>query len=198
MRPAVNCAFSTLEDFSDEPEAANERHQRELEARVAGALEQGYQRGYEAGRSEAQSTYDAHLSDLTLSFNSDAAAREAAWQSETGSVLAESLRAQLDDISEMLERHIAALIKPLVKGALYRDALQQFHEALESIVEKGIAIEIRGTSDLVRGAEERLPPAAKAVTFVTSDDAAIEIKCDETTISANFADWSRRLEEAVV
>lgn len=197
MRSAANCAFSKLEDFSREPEDTSERHQRELENRVAEALEQGYQRGYEAGRKEAETASYARIEDLTTSFKIETEMRQSEWQSATGSTLAASLQTQMDGISEMLERHVASLMKPLVKQSLYQSALQQFHEALDSVVEKGVAVEIRGSSDLVRGAEERLASTSRSTTFVTSDEAAIEIKCDETTISANFAEWSRRIEESV-
>ena len=197
MRSAANCAFSKLEDFSRQPEDTSERHQRELENRVAEALEQGYQRGYEAGRKEAETASYARIEDLTTSFKIETEMRQSEWQSATGSTLAASLQTQMDGISEMLERHVASLMKPLVQQSIYQSALQQFHEALDSVLEKGVAVEIRGSSDLVRGAEERLAPTSKAITFVTSDEAAIDIKCDETTISANFADWSRRIEESV-
>ncbi|MBR2535422.1 MAG: hypothetical protein IKE66_05050 [Hyphomicrobium sp.] len=197
MRSAANCAFSKLEDFSREPEDTSERYQRELENRVAEALEQGYQRGHEAGRNEAEAASNARIEDLTASFKTDMELRQSDWQSQTGSALADALQAQMDSISEMLERHVASLMKPLIKQVLYESALQQFHQALDSVLEKGVAVEIRGSSDLVRGAEARLASTSRAVTFVTSDEAAIEIKCDETTLSANFADWSRKIEESV-
>lgn len=197
MRSSLNFAFSKLEDFSSEPEDLGDRHRRELEVRVAEALEQGYQRGYEIGRSETAAASEAHISELTSTLNNDVAAREAAWQSDTGSVLVEAVRGQIGEVSEMLERHVAALMKPLVKAALYQSSVQKFHEALDGALEQGMAIEIRGSSDLVRGVEERLPVGSQVTTFVSSESATIEIRCDETTISANFAEWIRGLEEAI-
>lgn len=197
MRSAANHAFSKLEDFSSGPEDPNERHQRELEIRVAEALEQGYQRGYEAGRAEVGAASEARIDELKFELNSDMVLREAAWQSATGNVLVDAVQSQMDSVSEMLERHIAELLKPLVKATLYHSALREFHETLDGLLEKGVAIEIRGSSDLVRGAEARLSGTSKAVSFVTTEDAAIEIKCDETTISANFSDWFRRIEESI-
>lgn len=197
MRLAANFAFAKLEDFSQEPEDGNERHQRELESRVAEALEQGYQRGYGAGRSDAETAAEAQINEMKLTFTDEMAARQSEWQQGSGSALVETLQSQIDSISEMLEAHIAALMKPVVKDKLYQTALLQFHEALDGIFEKGVAVEIRGSEDLVRGAIERLGETTKVISFVTSDEASVEIKCDETTVSANFAQWFAKVEEGI-
>lgn len=198
MMPAMNYAFARLEDFSNEPEDDGERHQRELEHRVAEALEQGYRRGYETGRTEAEALSEVQISELKISFAEEISSQQASWQSDSGNVLVETLHGRLDSISDMLERHLAMLLKPLIKDSLYRDALQQFNVALDEILEKGVAVEIRGSQDLVRGAEERLGATSKSVSVVTSDDAAIEVKCDETVLSANFGAWLSKIEEGLV
>lgn len=197
MMPTMNYAFARLEDFSNEPEDDGERHQRELEHRVAEALEQGYRRGYEAGRTEAEALSEAQINELKISFAEEMSSQQATWQSDSGNVLIETLQVRLDGISDMLERHLALLLKPLIRDRLYRDALQQFNVALDEILEKGVAIEIRGSQNLVRGAEERLGATSKSVSVVTSDDAAIEVKCDETVLSANFGAWLSKIEEGL-
>lgn len=197
MMPAMNYAFARLEDFSNEPEDDGERHQRELEDRVAEALEQGYRRGYEAGRTEAEALSEVQINGLKIAFADEISSRQASWQSDSGNVLIETLHGRLESISEMVERHIAMLLKPLIRDSLYREALQQFHVALDEILEKGVAVEIRGSQDLVRGAEERLGETSKSVSFITSEDAAIEVKCDETVLSANFGAWLSKIEEGI-
>lgn len=195
MRSAGNFAFAKLEDFSREPEDHGERFERELEARVAEALEHGYQRGFEAGRHQAESAAEAHLNEMRISFTDEMAARQSQWQTETGDVLAETLQTGLSGLSDSIEGQLAALLKPLIKDALYRNALHDFHHALDHVVTHGVSVEIRGSEDLVRGVEQRLADNARYVSTVTPDDASIEVKCDETTISANFAAWIAKIEE---
>lgn len=197
MRLAVNYAFSKLEDFSREPENESERHQRELESRVAEALEHGYQRGYEAGRTEFEVASGAEINAIKTSCASEISTLQAQWQATTGTSLVEALQSRLDGISEMLEEHVATLMKPLINDVLYRRSLQDFHDALEGIIETGIAVEIRGSRDLVRGVEERLGSRCEVKSIITTEDAVIEVKCDETMISANFTEWFAKIDRGL-
>lgn len=195
MRSAANFAFAKLEDFSSEPEDGGERFQRELEARVAEALEHGYQRGLEAGRHQAEAVAEGHLNEMRISFTDEMAARQSQWQIDTGDALAETLQTGMAGLSDSIEGQLAALLKPLIKDALYRDALHDFQHALDHVMTHGVSVEIRGSEELVRGVEQRLPDTARFVSAITSDEASIEVRCDETIVSANFAAWIAKIEE---
>lgn len=197
MRPSVTLAFSKLEDFAREVENEGERFQRDLEQRVAKALEQGYQRGFEAGRIEAEAIADQTIGDLKVRYEKDAIAAQLRWHLETGNRLAESLEAQFANLSETLEGEVASILKPIVTNLLYRQAVQDFHEAVDSVLLQGVTVEIRGPEELVRGIEQRIGVRADYISAVTSNDAEIRVKCSETTVSANFASWIGKLEESL-
>jgi len=195
MRPAAMLAFSKLEDFNRDPEDVSERQQRELESRVAEALEQGYQRGFEAARIEADAIADQAIAALKAQYESDAIAAELRWHFETGNRLAESINNQIATVSHTLESQLASLLKPFVVDKLYSQALREFHEAIDSVLLQGVTVEIRGSEDLVRGVEQRIGDRAAFMSFVTDVGSDIEVKCSETTVMANFSGWLAKLEE---
>jgi hypothetical protein len=197
MRTTATLAFSKLEDFGRDAGHDDERLQLELESRVADALEQGYQRGFEAGRIEAEAFADQTIGDLKARYESEAISAQLRWHLETGNRLAELLHEQISDVSQTIETAVAGLLRPIIADHLYRKAVQEFHEAVENVLVQGVTIEIRGPEDLVRGVEQRIGDKASYLSAITSDDAQIEVKCSETIVAAHFASWLEKLEERV-
>ncbi len=193
MKTTSKLAFAVLEEFS--PGAIGDaRAQREIEERVAQALDQGYQRGLAAGRAEALADFEQRLSDLAIRSEADLNAERQSWQYGTGTHLADAMENGVQRLSDTIEHRVAALLKPWLMEKIYDQAINAFHAAVERAAIDGATIEISGSEILVSGVEQRLSGKARILTSITSGDESVVVKVDDAVISANFSVWMSELE----
>ena len=194
MRVTGKRALTILEEFSLGPPNASELNHQVLERRIAEALEQGYERGFAAGRAAVPAEIEGLISELAKRYDAMLADASLAWQRETSENLLEMLRTGIAAISWSIEQSVARLLKPWLLEKMHQQAVREFHASLERVITEGSSVEVSGPECLVREIGELVAGRPVRLVLSPSKEAAVKIKIDDTMILANFSEWVSRLD----
>lgn len=195
-----NPAFSTLAEFprggTTETPASPDGgvDPAEAAARVSAAADDGFQRGWTAGREEVQREFEKKMLDLRTQFDERVAQERQALQVGQADRLSGELAQGLRDVKAQIEEKIALLLKPWLKAELYERALSDLEGVLQRVAGEATTIHIWGPQPLVRRLAETLTDRDVKAVFAPGDDPHVSMTVDDTRIDADLSAWMQGLE----
>jgi hypothetical protein len=201
MRQMSNPAFALLTDFTsggppDPTHEAMSTNAKELEEqRIAGALEEGFRRGFAVGRENAQEDNAVAIAELTANFDQQLASSRSVLADELASRLVEEIEVGICEISNWMQASIVAILEPWLMHELHQNAVTEFNRAIDRAIYDGCKIEISGSEELLQALAKRLEGRHVRIELAPRETSCIRAKIDEVLVEADFAAWIAQLRE---
>lgn len=178
-------------------EEGRARAQAEAETVMAEALEQARAQAEETGRAEAaRETREAVTAELTAIQERTLEEARAAWVAQESVQLAQAIDAGLADLRLRIAEKLARTLEPFLAEALREKACAEMAHMLERLFnagEAGAEIRVEGPQDLLDGLRAALPEHPGLVMHAVTGRVDIRVRCDDTILETQIAQWSRIL-----
>lgn len=183
-------AFSLLSDFDRE----NAVVERDYEAEIKSAFEEGYRNGHADGRTEMEADAELRLTEATSLHAEQLLEEKQNWQRECADVLV----ARLENVSKLIEasieERVAMLLRPWLAERLRERALQDLENAIARALVEGAKVHIEAPTEIVVHLRERLPVEGLQIGFSETENSDIRAHIEETEIEVNISAWVAALE----
>lgn len=183
-------AFSLLSDFDRE----NAVVERDYEAEIKSAFEEGYRHGHADGRTEMEADAELRLTEATALHAEQLLEKKQNWQRDCADVLA----ARLENVSKLIEasieERVATLLRPWLAERLRERALQDLENAIARALVEGAKVHIEAPAEIVVHLRERLPVEGLQIGFSETENSDIRAHIEETEIEVNISAWVAALE----
>ncbi|MBN9246611.1 MAG: hypothetical protein J0I81_04035 [Hyphomicrobium sp.] len=183
-------AFSLLSDFDRE----NAVVERDYEAEIKSAFEEGYRHGHADGRTEMEADAEHRLTEATSLHAEQLLEEKQNWQRDCADVLA----ARLENVSKLIEasieERVATLLRPWLAERLRERALQDLENAIARALVEGAKIHIEAPAEIVVHLRERLPAEGLQIGYSETENSDIRAHIEETEIEVNISAWVSALE----
>jgi len=183
-------AFSLLSDFDRE----NAVVERDYEAEIKSAFEEGYRHGHTDGRTEMEADAELRLTEATSLHAEQLFEEKQNWQRDCADVLV----ARLENVSKLIEasieERVATLLRPWLAERLRERALQDLENAIARALVEGAKVHIEAPAEIVVHLRERLPVEGLQIGFSETENSDIRAHIEETEIEVNISAWVAALE----
>ena len=183
-------AFSLLSDFDRE----NVVVERDYEAEIKAAFEEGYRHGHADGRAETEADAEIRLTETMALHAQQLLEEKQVWQRECAEVLAAQLENVPKRIEASIEERVAALLRPWLSERLRERALQDLEKAIGRALVEGAKVHIEAPREIISHLRERLPAEGFQIVFSESQNSDIRAQIEETEIELNISAWIAALE----
>ena len=186
----LSSAFSLLSDFDRE----NAVVERDYEAEIKSAFEEGYRHGHADGRAETEADAEIRLTETIALHSRQILEEKQEWQREFADVLAARLEVVTKQIEASIEGRVAALLRPWLSERLRERALEDLEKAIGRALVEGAKVHIEAPREVIDRLRDRLPAGGLQVVYSESQNSDIRAQIEETEIELNLAAWIAALE----
>ncbi|WP_045834910.1 hypothetical protein [Hyphomicrobium sp. 99] len=183
-------AFSLLSDFDRE----NAVVERDYEAEIKSAFEEGYRHGHADGRTETEADAELRLTEVMALHSEQLFEEKQNWQRDCADLLAARLENVTKLIEASIEERVATLLRPWLVERLRERALQDLEKAIARALAEGAKVHIEAPAEILLRLRERLPIEGLQVGFSESQNSDIRAHIEETEIEVNISAWIAALE----
>jgi len=186
----LSSAFSLLSDFDRE----NAVVERDYEAEIKAAFEEGYRHGHADGRAETEADAEIRLTETMALHSRQLLEEKQAWQHECADVLVARLEGVTKHIEASVEERVATLLRPWLTDRLREQALQDLEKAIGRALVEGAKVHIEAPLEIIDRLRDRLPAAGFQIVYSESSSSDIRAQIEETEIELNISAWIAALE----
>lgn len=186
----LSSAFSLLSDFDRE----NAVVERDYEAEIKAAFEEGYRHGHADGRAETEADAEIRLTETMALHSRQLLEEKQAWQHECADVLVARLEGVTKHIEASVEERVATLLRPWLTDRLREQALQDLEKAIGRALVEGAKVHIEAPREIIDRLRDRLPAAGFQIVYSESSSSDIRAQIEETEIELNISAWIAALE----
>ena len=186
----LSSAFSLLSDFDRE----NAVVERDYEAEIKAAFEEGYRHGHADGRAETEADAEIRLTETMALHSRQLLEEKQAWQHECADALVARLEGVTKHIEASIEERVATLLRPWLTDRLREQALQDLEKAIGRALVEGAKVHIEAPREIIDRLRDRLPAAGFQIGYSESSSSDIRAQIEETEIELNISAWIAALE----
>jgi hypothetical protein len=152
------------------------------------------------GAAEAERRFDLRRAEDRVAFDAALAERERRHNEGVATIVAEQLKAAIDEIEARISTEVSRAVARFLSGAIRDRALNELADTVRALTLHGEAtrLHVSGPPALLEAVQARLAEAGFAAADLTETDAAeLTVNLDDTVIATRIGAWMDRVTAAL-